>query len=333
MHLFNKFFISSSLLCAGFMLNTTYAQEDTQSINVSQPIFTGEHKPFYIGEIGEKWQFPSDHLPRGMSVGNLHIAFWNILNKNYLHHIEENTQGLRNSSILTDNVPANNGSTLTLRELQSIEIIFGMINHPTHPRSIIGLEETHGDVLQYLKKNLPSNWVVANPPGQPNSQDLYLYDTNVFEFVNVRGVRYTENMPKCIFTLTLREKTSGEVYRFVQSHIPGGPSSAEGCAKFANEAIKQFNANETTILMGDMNASPTSIKDALRAAATKAGFQRQPYYYLPIDHPSHINTKLEAAWIDNFFIYRPKIPGKVLPSHLPTEVHQSLEPIVDLFRI
>lgn len=333
MRLFTKFFMSTSLLCAGFVLNTTYAQENVKSIDLSQPVFVGEHNPFYIGELGEKWQFPSDHLPRGMSVGNLHIAFWNILNKNYLHHIVENTQGLRDSSIMTDNIHVNSTSTLTVRELRSIEIILGMINHPTHPRSIIGLQETHGDVLNYLKKILPSNWVVANPPGQPHSQDLYLYDTNVFEFVTVRGVRYTENMPKTIFTLTVREKFTGEVYRFVQSHIPGGPNSAEGSEKFANEAIKQFNSNETTILMGDMNASPTTIKDALRTAATKTGLQRQPYYYLPIDYPSHMNTKLEASWIDNFFIHRPKIAGKVLPSHLPVEVHESLEPIVDLFRI
>lgn len=332
MNLLTRAFFLVPFLCVGSFSATAFAQESAKSIENTQPLFTGEHKPFYVGELGEKWQFPSDHLPRGMSVGNLHIAFWNILNKNYLYHIEENTQGLRDSSIMADNIPVSTDSTLTVRELICIEMILDMINHPTHPRSIIGLQETHGDVLYHLKKLLPGNWVVANPPGQPRSQDLYLYDTDVFEFVAVRGVRYTENQPKTIFTLTLREKSSGEVYRFVQSHVPGGPNSAEGSEKFAIEAIKQYSTTETSILMGDMNASPTTIKEALKKASVNAKLGQQPYRYVAIDHPSHMNTHLEASWIDNFFIARPKIGGKV-QANQPEEIHESIEAIIDFFKI
>ena len=325
--------IISFLFCACFVLNTTSAQENTNFFVTSQPIY--EAQPYYIGEMGEKWQFPSDHLPRGMSVGNLHIAFWNLLNKDYLHHILSNTQGLRDSSIMTDNVPVNSTSTMTIRELQTVQIILGMIYHPTHPRSLIAIQETHADVQKYLKEVLPSNWRVfnGNPPGEP-SQDLYLYDTDVFDFRGAGGTKYTQNQPKAIHTLSLREKSSGDTYRFVQSHVPGGPDSAEGKAKFAEIAIGEYQPSETTILMGDMNASANTIMNALNTAAAKAGLQKQPFVFVQIDHPSHVNTRLEASWIDHFFIYRPAhLPGKVLSSYRPAEVHESLVPIVDLFRI
>src|SRR5262245_28568615 len=37
---------------------------------ILQPIGT------YVGELQEKWQFPSDHLPIGMTFEDHHIASW-----------------------------------------------------------------------------------------------------------------------------------------------------------------------------------------------------------------------------------------------------------------
>jgi hypothetical protein len=286
------------------------------------------HQPYFVGELGASWQFPSDHLPRGATIENFHIAFWNILNKNYLGHIEENTQGLRYSSILKDNVPVETGNTLTLREVISGEIILEMINHPTHPRSLIALQETHPDVHKYLKQNLPTSWMIAAPPNQPNSQDIFLYDGDVFELINLEAVQYSPKFPKMIFTITLREKPSNKVFRFLQSHIPGGPiNSADGCAKFSEEALKQFDPSLTMVLMGDMNQSPRIIQEALEMT-TQLNGRSQPFTYLPITHPSHMNTKLEASWIDNFFIYNPDT--NIQASDLPEEVCNGLVPIVQL---
>lgn len=285
------------------------------------------NEPYYVGEVGASWEFPSDHLPRGATVGNFHIAFWNILYKDYLFHIEENTQGLKHSSILRDNVPVNADSHLTVRELASGQMILEMIHHPTHPRSLVALEETHPDVYEFLRKNLPSHWKTATPPGQPSSQDVFLYDTNVFEFVKVDAVKYSDKFSKTILTLTLREKATDKLFRFIQSHIPGGPiNSVEGCAKFSEEALRQFDPNMTIVLMGDMNQSPNVIQNALDKAAKKAS----PYRYLPISHPSHINTKLEASWIDNFFIYSPNT--EIKGSDNPEEVVEALLPIIQILK-
>ena len=321
------------LLCTAFVSHQISAESVSQQSEAYKPFFIGEHKPFFVGELGAKWQFPSDHLPRGISFGDLHIAFWNILNKNYLGHIQDNNQGLRDSSIMTDNVPVDSKSRLTVRELVSIEIIFGMINHPTHPRSLIALEEAHVDVLNYLRKALPAHWAVVTPPGQPNSQDLFIYDTEVFEYVGVKAVRYQDNLPKSIFTLLMKEKSTGQSYRFLQSHVPGGPNSVDGCEKFANEAIKHYRSGETTVLMGDTNVSPTVMLKALQQASTEAGLAKQPYHYVSIDHPSHMNTYLEASWIDNFFAFTPKSAKRIHASHHAEEIHDSLEPIIDLFKI
>lgn len=292
------------------------------------PYFLESQQPYFVGEIGAAWQFPSDHLPRGASVGNFHIAFWNILNKDYLYHIEENTQGLRDSSIITDNVPADPNDTLTVREMFIGQLIIDMINHPTHPRSLIGLEETHKDVHKYLQQHLPSPWKIATPPNQPFSQDIFLYDSEKFELIDLEAIQYTEKFPKTIFTITLLEKQSNQVFRFLQSHIPGGPvDSAAGCAKFAEEALRQYDPNLTMVLMGDMNQTPDVIQEALEKAAADAGIS-QPFDYLPIAYPSHINTKLKASWIDNFFIYSPDT--SIVGSDQPEELFEDLRPLVQL---
>lgn len=313
----NKLITFILSFCFIFISSESFAEDKTES-----------HQSYFVGELGTHWQFPSDHLPRGATVGNFHIAFWNILNKKYLNHIVENTQGLRDSSILKDNIPLKKNESLTVREAISAQIILEMIHHPTHPRSLIGLEETHEDVQKYLKQHLPAHWVIATPPNQPNSQDLFLYDTNIFEFISLDAVRYSDKFPKTIFTITLREKTSDKVFRFLQSHIPGGPiNSAEGCAKFSEEALSQYDPNLTIVLMGDMNQSPDLIQQSLLEIAEK-NTMLQPYSYLPIAHPSHINTKLEASWIDNFFVYSPDTP--IVGSDRPEEVCNALIPIVQL---
>ena len=287
------------------------------------------HQPYFVGELADRWQFPSDHLPRGATVGGFHIAFWNILNKKYLYHIEENTQGLRYSSILEDNIAVQPGDPLTVREMISGELIIQMINHPTHPRSLLGLQEAHPDVQKYLKNRLPSYWTFATPPDQPESQDIFLYDSHVFEFVSLSAVKYSPRFPKTIFTITLREKASNKLFRFVQSHIPGGPiNSAEGCAKFSEEVMQQYDPNITLVLMGDMNQSPDVIQNALEKAAECKGIG-QPFSYLPIAHPSHVNTHLEASWIDHFFVSVPE-DIQITASDFPGEICEDLVPIVKL---
>lgn len=307
-----------------FFTISTQSFADTASLE--------HYSPYFVGELGTAWEFPSDHLPIGATVGNFHISFWNILNKNYLGHIEENTQGLRHSSILRDDIRIDKNQPLTVREGIVLDQIMQMRVHPTHPRALIALQETHQDVFNSLKKNLPADWVIVTPPQQSFSQDIFLYDTAVFDFINKEAVLYTPPMPKSIFTLTLREKLSGKIFRFIQSHIPGGPiNSAEGCAKFAQEVLRQYDPSMTIVLMGDMNQSPSVIERALEKAAKETDAS-QLFQYLPVSYPSHMNTHCEASWIDNFFVYCPEGLAAIRASDQPEELCSILPPIVHLLK-
>lgn len=252
-------------------------------------------EPYYVGELGSSWQFPSDHLPIGLTIDQRHIAFWNILNKKYLNHIEQNTQGLAKSSILLDNVEYADG--LTVREMIVVTQILQMIQDPSHPRTLIALQETHEDVSNYLKKALPASWTVVMHT--PHSQDIFLYDTDAFDLISSHVDFYEPNDPREIHTLTLQNKATGRMIDFVQSHIPGGPHSAAGCKKFAESVLDHFDATHTSILMGDMNVSPEVIEQALTTVSQ--GFQ--PYKTVAIPYPTHVNTHLQASWIDNFLVY------------------------------
>ena len=48
-----------------------------------------------MGELHEKWQFPSDHLPVGIEVDGVKIISWNVLNNVYMEWVTtKDSQGL-----------------------------------------------------------------------------------------------------------------------------------------------------------------------------------------------------------------------------------------------
>jgi hypothetical protein len=69
------------------------------------------------------------------------------------------------------------------------------------------------------------------------------------------------------------------------------------------------------------------IETALKTAAEGLS---QPYQHLPIAYPTHVNTRMQAAWIDNFFVYAPEVP--IRASDRPAELCGVLNPTVDLLR-
>ncbi len=82
--------------------------------------------------------------------------------------------------------------------------------------------------------------------------------------------------------------------------------------------------------MGDMNQSPSVIHTALAKAAEKMNLSRQPYQHLPIVYPTHINTKLEASWIDNMFVYSPDEGVQISSTINPDDICSSLSYIVNM---
>src|SRR5579862_1664086 len=284
-----------------------------------------------VGELGALWQFPSDHLPVGGTIGALHFVVWNILDTKYLQHIVDNGQGLRDSLILQTNVPCDQ-SKLTVREALIVKDILAMVHHPTHPRALIALEEMSKRVYVELGNALPEHMCcIPDPLDEIWHGDVFIYDTQVFEYVSFQSKKYKTNRRNDYSTLTLIEKRTGLTYRFIQSHVPGGPvHSVPARQELANSIMQEFDPRAISVVMGDMNQSPEYFIRDFAIAAQKYGLAKQPFEPMPIPYPTHINTLREASWIDNVFISNPyaEIPCDVIRDG--SEIFESMQTTIDL---
>lgn len=262
---------------------------------------------FYsVGELGARWPLGSDHLPVGGTIGSVHFVVWNILHSNALHHIVDNTQGLRDSFIMTANIPLRDN--LTLRESTILDQIFTMIYHPTHPRSLLALEETSKEVYKNLREHLPKNFqMIPNSVEELSNGDIFIYDSALFDFVDFRCAHYKHREHSTYMTLTLLEKQSQILYKFVQSHVPGGPdiNSVPARLELANAVMSDYNPEAITLVLGDMNRSPDYFIKNFASAAIDHGLDSQPFKIMWPPYPTHVNTHKEASWIDNIFMAIP----------------------------
>ncbi len=292
---------------------------------------TTSRQSYFVGELGAEWQFPSDHLPVGASIDNLHFALWNVLNSEYLHWIEKNGQGLKDSLIITSNTPLSENLELTVREDLVVEYIIKMINHPTHPRSVIALQEVGESVFRELLLKLPSFMhIFPVDADEQGVEDIFVVDRRIFEILDSEISKYTFK-DNTIVKLTLREKSTGVKYRFIQSHVPGGPvNSLPASIELAEKVMQEFDPENITIILGDMNQTPDYFIPQFEQAAKKLGLPNQPFNVMDIPYPTHIDTERNATWIDNIFIANPYPEVESRISKDSSELFEELQPILDL---
>lgn len=291
----------------------------------------GSSETYSVGELGAAWQFPSDHLPIGGSVGNTNFVMWNILDTKYLNHIVDNTQGLRDSLIMTANIPVSESESMTIREQILVQYILEMIYHPTKPRSLIALEETGEHVFERLLECLPKNMkLIPSTVEEIRHGDIFIYDENIFDFVDFVTANYVIHPRNSYMTLTLLEKQTGILYRFVQSHVPGGPVKSDPArAEFAKAIMEDFDPEAITVVMGDMNRPPDFFIKDFEIAAKNAEI-KQPLTNVWIPYPTHINTHKEASRIDNIFIAIPDENLKFRVAEGAKDLFNELQPTLDL---
>ena len=292
-----------------------------------------------VGVLGKNWQFPSDHLPVGLSVGKIHLAAWNVLNSRYIYHILTNQQGLKDSLIVTANTPVEMHSYLTMRESIIIDHVLEMIHHSSHPRSIVALQEVGDVFFAELKKKLPEYMnCVTIFQGELGHGDIFIYNTKVFNWIDLRSGHYQIRPRNSYMTLTLQEIDTGLLYHFVQSHVPAAPGvSASARREFAQEILSHFDSGAITIVMGDMNRSPDFFLRNFEEVAKDIGMKHQPLRNLWIPYATHIDTQKNASWIDNIFFHNPypdvelevsADPQTLFPGMLePTSLLRSLRPL------
>jgi guanosine-3',5'-bis(diphosphate) 3'-pyrophosphohydrolase len=282
---------------------------------------------FAVGELAETWQFPSDHLPVGATVNGIPIASWNVLDTAALHWIESNAQGLSKSAIMSENVKEND--TLTKREERICEYILSMVDVHKQARALIALQEVSPTFLSEIKHRLPENILAIALENGTHHGDVFLYDSNIFDFISIEADTYSCSSNTWM-KLVLKEIKTGFTYEFIHSHTPGGEASAICLQELADLVLKNFNPNAITIIMGDQNRSPDYFIENLVSAAKTLKWRAQPFAEIKINYPTHVNTQMEASWIDNLFVAAfDKFPLDVVASP-PESFFPEVKSAVDL---
>lgn len=278
----------------------------------------------YVGELQEKWQFPSDHLPIGITLNDTHIASWNVLDSRCMEWvIEKNSQGLSHSLIAEEHCFVEKG--LTLRDRHVIELVLQMLDHPTHPRALLALQECSPAFIEALSRALPSHFGEIS-----HGELLLLFDRSLFVPLHVTEAKrvFSEADYKVVQDVTLRQVGTEESLRLINAHLPGNPIGPARW-EFAHYLAEHFDPALPTIAMGDMNFNEGEMSEAMDQAFGCSPFELYSPYCTNVN-PGTFTSKA----IDHFFVYgesaTPDRPEEVLPGLEATltllEVPQYIQP-------
>ena len=274
----------------------------------------------YVGKVEELWQFPSDHLPIGMTMDDIHIVSWNVLDADYMSWVtEKDSQGLKRSMIVDEHIYIQ-GTSLTVRDLHIVDMILQMISHATHPKSLIALQECNKAFLKELIARLPLGLEVISHKGEG-----FIIDTKVYTILHAKEVIgvFSETPKGGFQEILLQNNISGEKLRLLNSHLPGDPLHPARF-EFTQYLAKTFDPSEATIAMGDMNFNEFEMEQSLLLA-----FGEQSPFTL---HSSYCTNIIPFAFtskvIDHFLVY---LPSRIqIELNSPEEVMIGLSPMVDL---
>jgi hypothetical protein len=276
----------------------------------------------YVGELQEKWQFPSDHLPIGMTFENMNIVSWNVLDADYMSWVlEKDSQGLKRSMIGDEHIYIGN-SGLTVRDKHVVDLILETISHPTHPRNILSLQECNEPFREELRSRLPAHFEMI-----PSHGETLLIDRRAFEMVESKEVSgiFSNEPHRTIQDVTLRRLDNGQLMRLINVHLPGDPTKP-GRFEFAEYVAKTFAPAVTTLVMGDMNFNELEMSDAMRE-----GFQNNSPFLLYSPYCTNISPfAFDSKAIDHFFVYSPgSSPVRISE---PNEIMAGLADTVNLLQ-
>lgn len=276
----------------------------------------------HVGELQEKWQFPSDHLPIGMTFENLNFVSWNVLDAKYMNWVtEKNSQGLSRSMIADEHIYLEN-SMLTIRDKHVANLILETILHPTHPKAILSLQECSEPFIEELRSQLPSHFEILLSHGE-----AFLINRQLFEVVSHKTVSgiFSNESYRTVQDVTIRRLDNGQLLRLVNAHLPGDPTKP-GRFEFAGYLAETFDPNLTTLAMGDMNFDELEMADAMQQA-----FHNSSPFSLCSPYCTNISPVLfNSKAIDHFFIYSPNTSSVV--ASRPDEIMAGLSDTVALLQ-
>ncbi|MBX9743666.1 MAG: hypothetical protein K2X08_00460 [Chlamydiales bacterium] len=227
-------------------------------------------KRIVVGELHEKWQFPSDHLPVGIEVDGVKIISWNVLNNAYMEWVTtKDSQGLNGSMISDlDKVVKPNG--LTQRDLIVVDMVASMMNSG----QVVALQECGVPFLEALQERLPSHWQMVKSFESPRTdQDVILFDKSRLVYrpdqsgVTKDSYPSVPNRPIQNALFSRIGEEHGRDFRVVNAHIPGDPTLPvrEEFAKYIHDIHRD---GQVTVALGDNNFE----RDEMILAYERMGF-------------------------------------------------------------
>lgn len=267
-----------------------------------------------VGELQEKWQFPSDHLPIGMTFEDLHIASWNVLDAKYMDWVmEKDSQGLKRSMIGEEHVLIEN-SKLTVRDRHVVDLILETLSQP---RAFLSLQECGKPFLEELQSRLPAHFKLISHQGNAVLLDKRLFA--VLDAKEVAGI-FSDAPHRTLQDIRLRRLDNGQTLRLVNIHLPGDPEKPSR-AEFAQYLKQTFDPAVTTLAMGDMNFNELEMAEALG----------QSPFSLYSPYPTDISPfEFKSKAIDHFIVYSPNQSPVVLDK--PEQVMAGVDAMVALLK-
>lgn len=279
----------------------------------------------FVGKLKDAWQFPSDHLPIGVSVDGIEIVSWNVLNTVYLNWVEErDTQGLKGSLISSSNVVTNELTGLTKRDELVIHNLSNMIHHPTHPKHLLCLQECGPALLMALKDSLPEHMKIVYTASEPFplDQNIVIYNSRLMEWKSdLSRIDHPFDCQESRSVMNLVFEKENQLYRIINAHLPGDPN-LPGRDEFASFVNKQ--PEDHVIALGDMNFTQENMK---KSFLEKDG-QNLPFTLLS-SYPTNIGLDFRSKVIDHVYV-----KGSTnWELHDPEKVLEGLSSQVDLLTI
>jgi endonuclease/exonuclease/phosphatase family metal-dependent hydrolase len=221
-------------------------------------------KRISVGELHEKWRFPSDHLPVGIEVNGIRVISWNVLNNAYIEWVtDKDSQGLNGSMISDLNVPINDAG-LTMRDVLVVDMVQTMMAQG----QVVALQECSQPFLQHLQERLPSHWGLVKSFEQRPDQDVILYRKTQLTYQSALSETTQSaypSVPGRPIQNAYFSNQAGRDLRLINSHIPGDPDKP--CREeFAHYVHGQHREGAITIALGDNNFERDEMIEAYRNA-------------------------------------------------------------------
>lgn len=186
-----------------------------------------------VGNLSSQWSLATDHPPIGATIvdgeDTFQMASCNVLNSCYIHWVH--TQGLDQANFTKlqaqpaeESVPGHMKG-LNLRDIANAEMVFDMLNHPTHPRDVVALQECSKAFLSYLRANLPEGYALLDADAYKENwnQSALIYKTSHFQLLECK-VTYpylNVHLEKSLLEAKLLNLNNNKVYSFLSTHVPG----------------------------------------------------------------------------------------------------------------